>query len=82
MYLVSKWKDYIDEIDYKIIELLKRNGKLSNTQLSNRLFISSQAIGKRRSKLEHKGIITQYTNNSSLYKIAFIEIYMNNSKFI
>ncbi len=81
MYLVSKGKYYIDEIDYKIIEILKCNGKQSNTQLSNRLFISSHAICKRRSKLEKQGIITQYPINFSLYKTAFIEIYMNNSKF-
>lgn len=71
----------MDQIDYQIIELLKINGKLSNTELSKQLYISSQAIGKRRIKLEAQKMINNYTIDSLIYKTAFIEIYMNNSNF-
>lgn len=71
----------MDQIDYQIIALLKNDGKLSNTELSNLLYISSQAIGKRRNKLEVDRVITSYSINSSAYKTAFIEIYMNGSNF-
>lgn len=71
----------MDHIDYRIIALLKKDGKLSNTELSNLLYISSQAIGKRRNRLEADRLITNYSINSSVYKTAFIEIYMNGSNF-
>ncbi len=71
----------MDQIDYQIVKQLRKNGKLSNTELGNKLHISSQAIGKRRTKLEKEGIISDYSVQCSLYKTAFIEIYMNNSNF-
>lgn len=71
----------MDQVDYKIIELLKADGSLSNTELSKQLFISSQAVGKRRRSLEKSQVISDYTIKSSVYKTAFIEVYMNSSKF-
>lgn len=71
----------MDQIDIEIIKLLKANGKLPNTELANKLHISSQAIGKRRMRLEVRNTISDYTISSSIYKTAFIEVYMNNSKF-
>lgn len=71
----------MDQIDTDIIKKLKINGKLTNTDLANNLHISSQAIGKRRKRLEDSKFISNYTISSSIYKTAFIEVYMNKSNF-
>lgn len=71
----------MDQIDIDIIKQLKVNGKLTNTDLANKLHISSQAIGKRKVRLEALGAISDYTISSKLFKTAFIEVYMSNTKF-
>ncbi len=71
----------MDQIDYQIIKLLKLNGKLSNVELGEKLHMSSQAIGIRRSKLESANDIISYSISSPIYKTAFIEVYLNNNNF-
>ena len=44
-------RDNIDEVDSKIIHLLKKNGRMQNTQLAKELKISETAIRKRLKRL-------------------------------
>jgi len=44
-------RDNIDEVDSKIIHLLKQNGRMQNTQLAKKLKISETAIRKRLKRL-------------------------------
>jgi Lrp/AsnC family transcriptional regulator for asnA, asnC and gidA len=50
-------RDNIDEVDSKIIELLRQNGRMQNTQLSKKLKISETAIRKRLKRLFDKEMI-------------------------
>lgn len=47
----------IDEIDSKIIYLLKQNGRLPNTEMANQLKVSEAAIRKRLKRLIDEEII-------------------------
>lgn len=71
----------MDQIDCQIVNNLRVNGKLTNVELGSILHISSQAVGKRRIKLEAERKISQYTILSDAYKTAFIEVYLNNNEF-
>jgi len=50
-------RDNIDEIDSKIIHLLKQNGRMRNTELAKKLKISETAIRKRLQRLFDNEII-------------------------
>ena len=50
-------RDNIDEIDSKIIRLLKQNGRMRNTELAKKLKISETAIRKRLQRLFDNEII-------------------------
>jgi len=50
----------IDEIDYKIIELLQNDARLSNATLAEKLEIPTSTVHGRVKRLEQRGIITGY----------------------
>ena len=50
----------IDEVDKKIIRLLKENAKLSIKELSSQVGISKTPVYERIKKLERSGIIEKY----------------------
>ena len=50
-------RDNIDEVDSKIIHLLKQNGRMRNTKLAKALKISETAIRKRLQRLFDNEII-------------------------
>ncbi|MBC2711177.1 MAG: Lrp/AsnC family transcriptional regulator [Desulfosarcina sp.] len=50
-------RDNIDEVDSKIIHLLKKNGRTPNTELAKKLKISETAIRKRLKRLFDNEII-------------------------
>ena len=50
-------RDNIDEVDSKIIHLLKQNGRMRNTELAKKLKISETAIRKRLQRLFNNEII-------------------------
>lgn len=50
-------KASIDETDSRIIHLLKRNGRMANTEIAKRLNISDTAIRKRMRRLIDEEII-------------------------
>lgn len=62
MNLTKKYKgDMMDTIDYKIIELLQTNGRISMKELGELVSLSSPAVSERVKRLEIDGIITGYT---------------------
>ena len=50
-------RDNIDEVDSKIVHLLKQNGRMRNTNLAKALKISETAIRKRLKRLFDKEMI-------------------------
>lgn len=51
----------MDEIDKKIIEMLKRNARESFAHIGKTVELSAPAVGKRVKQLEEKGIILGYS---------------------
>jgi len=50
----------LDAIDEKILQALDRHGRLSNTDLAERINLSPSATSRRMADLERRGIITGY----------------------
>ncbi len=50
----------LDVIDKKLLELLQRDSKQTNKELSNKLNLSVTAIYERIKKLEREGVINKY----------------------
>src|SRR5690554_4581256 len=50
----------LDQIDYKLIELLQQNCKQTTKELAAQLDLSTTAVFERIKKLEKQGIITDY----------------------
>ena len=69
----------IDTIDYRILNELQSNGKLSNVELATRVHLSPSACLARVRRLEDSGIISRYVtlldaNAAGLPISVFIQI--------
>lgn len=51
----------MDEIDRKLVNILRKNSKISNQELSRLVNLVPSAVHKRVSKLEKENIISGYT---------------------
>lgn len=51
----------MDELDIRILRLLKENAKTPASDISNQINLSVSAVGERIKKLEKSGIVKQYT---------------------
>ena len=49
-----------DDIDKKLLDLLQKNSKQTNKELSNKLNLSVTAVYERIKKLEKQGVINNY----------------------
>jgi Lrp/AsnC family leucine-responsive transcriptional regulator len=78
--------DFMDEMDFKILELIESNGRISHEEIGKRLNLSRPAIHQRVNKLEQKGIILGYNTNIDWSKTgqvikAFISINVRTNDF-
>ena len=74
-----------DELDLKIIEMLKTNAKISLKVIGERIHLTAQAVSNRIIRLQNLGLITQYTictNDALLGKMvtAYITVFMKTTK--
>ena len=75
----------MDQIDIQIINALLANSRTPLTELAKNIDLSNVAIQSRISKLEKKGIITNYTTQVN-YKlldystVAFVGIFLEKAK--
>ena len=60
----------MDKIDKKILEILQRNAKITNAQLSKEIGLSPAPTLERVRKLESKGIISGYNAKLDMSKIG------------
>ena len=75
----------LDSYDYKILELLQSDGRMTITDLSNHIGLSKTPCLKRVQKLEAAGYIKGYQAiiNHDLIEnnhIAFVQIKLNDTK--
>ncbi len=74
----------LDRIDYRILELLQTNSKLTNVELAEKVHLSPPPCLERVKRLEKEGYIKQYVAlldaeklNASL--LAFIQVSLSNT---
>lgn len=51
------FKEYLDEHDYQIFSALNENGRMSDTDLAERVGLSRTAVRRRREKLVESGVL-------------------------
>jgi len=51
----------MDELDIKIIELLKKSSRMTSSEISKNINLSVPAVSERIRKLEDGGVIKRYT---------------------
>ena len=69
----------LDRIDLKILEILQREGRISVTELADRVSLSATPCSDRVKRMEREGVITGYharVNPAALGKnlLVFLEI--------
>ena len=67
----------MDEIDWKIVQNLRLNSRMSNSELGRRLSLSEGAIRKRIKTLVENGTIRKFTilsQNDGVEAIIFVRI--------
>jgi Lrp/AsnC family transcriptional regulator, leucine-responsive regulatory protein len=77
----------MDSLDFKIIDELSRNGRVTWSELAQLLGLSSPAIADRVKRLEEKGIIRGYTAKLNEVELgymvtAFIAVSLEHPKYI
>jgi|ERR1700754_2658623 len=50
----------LNPIDYKILDLLQRNARITQSEIASSVGLSQPAVAERMRKLEQEGIITAY----------------------
>ena len=48
----KNYADELDDVDYKIIELLQKNARMSAKEIASHVFLSSTAIASRIERLQ------------------------------
>lgn len=61
----------LDRIDFRILEALSADGRMSDVALGDSINLSSTAVARRRKIMEEAGIISGYNANLSLQALGF-----------
>lgn len=61
----------VDSINWKILELLQKNARRSNTEIANQVGISSPAVAERIRKMEDAGVIEGYNAKVEPFELGF-----------
>lgn len=73
----------MDQIDKNILEVLKKNSRLTNKEIGEKVFLSGQAVGIRISNMIERGIIDKFTISISEkhQDTQFIRIFLKDTYF-
>lgn len=76
----------LDAIDYKLIELLQRNARMTQMEMANEVGLSQPAVAERMRKLEQEGVIRGYAAQVDARKLgkdisAFIGVSIEHPRY-
>jgi Lrp/AsnC family leucine-responsive transcriptional regulator len=76
----------MDELDFRIVDLLQRDGRATQLEISRTVGMSQPAVAERIRKLEDKGVITGYAARVDPAKLgkditAFIGVSIEHPKY-
>ena len=83
IYSNSFHHEIMDQVDKNILEILKKNSKLTNKEIGERVFLTGQAVGIRISNMIDKEIIEKFTISISEkhQEMQFIRIFLKDTYF-
>jgi len=61
----------IDSLNWKILNCLQENARLSNAEIGRRVGVSSPAVSERIKKMEDLGIIQSYNTTISSFQAGY-----------
>lgn len=76
----------MDELDYRIVDQLQREGRATQLEISRAVGLSQPAVAERIRKLEERGVITGYAARVDAAKLgkditAFIGVSIEHPKY-
>ncbi|MFL5345776.1 MAG: Lrp/AsnC family transcriptional regulator [Hyalangium sp.] len=76
----------MDSLDYRIVDMLQRDGRATQLEISRSIGLSQPAVAERIRKLEERGVILGYTTRVDASKLgkditAFIGVTIEHPKF-
>jgi Lrp/AsnC family transcriptional regulator, leucine-responsive regulatory protein len=76
----------LNPIDHKIIDLLQRNARVTQSEIAAAVGLSQPAVAERMRKLEQEGVITGYTARVDARKLgkditAFVGVRIEHPKY-
>jgi Lrp/AsnC family transcriptional regulator, leucine-responsive regulatory protein len=76
----------MDALDYRIVDMLQRDGRATQLELSRTVGLSQPAVAERIRKLEERGVITGYVARVDASKLgkditAFIGVNIEHPKY-
>lgn len=76
----------MDELDYRIVDLLQRDGRATQLEISRSVGLSQPAVAERIRKLEERKVITGYTARVDASRLgkditAFIGVSIEHPKY-
>src|SRR5260370_41255311 len=76
----------LDEIDYKFLELLQRDARMTQQEIADAVGLSQSAVAQRLRKLETQGVITGYVAQVDAHQLgkditAFIGVSIEHPRF-
>src|SRR5436853_818533 len=76
----------LNPIDYKILDLLQRNARMTQSEIAASVGLSQPAVAERMKKLEQEGVITAYAARVDSRKLgkditAFIGVRIEHPKY-
>lgn len=67
----------MDEIDWKILQQLKKQARLTNKEIGNEIHMSGQGVGQRIAHLVEQEVIEKFTIEIKNEKKQIILVYLN-----
>lgn len=61
----------MDTLNWKILQCLQQNSRLSNAEIGRQVGISSPAVSERIKKMEDAGIIEGYSTSVSAFQVGY-----------
>lgn len=82
--LMTDKKKTLDRIDRKLLEILQKNGRISNVELAEKVALSPTPCLERVRRLEREGYIKSYValadgNKLKANTLAFIQVLLTNT---
>ncbi|HET6710726.1 Lrp/AsnC family transcriptional regulator [Amycolatopsis sp.] len=62
--------DHLDDVDWRLLELLQADGRLSFSELGRQVSLSGSAVTERVRRLEERGVITGYAATIDTTKLG------------